>query len=181
MTRHRRRLLPGTARDGRAIGRPARVLAALVATAFGALGASGPGIASAGAAAAGPAGSVTPGRPALPGRQALAGGLATPRPLTPLAGPWRPPFARPKLPAEQQYACQAPSRPGQLTCMSIVQTAPAAAARAAAAAFRGYGPSALRKAYRLNAAAAWPIRAWADRARRSPCRTATASGTRSGA
>ena len=64
------------------------------------------------------------------------------------------PFARPQLPAGQSYVCPAPTRPGLMTCMSIIQTAPSPAGTAGAAALRGYGPSDLRKAYGLTAAAA---------------------------
>src|SRR5215510_3132070 len=65
------------------------------------------------------------------------------------------PFARPALPAGQRYVCPAPAQPGQMTCLAIVQAALSAAGRAGEpAAFRGYGPADLRKAYRLTTAAA---------------------------
>ena len=65
------------------------------------------------------------------------------------------PFARPALPAGQRYACPAPTRPGQMTCLAIVQAALSAASRTPGrAVFRGYGPADLRRAYRLRAAAA---------------------------
>jgi hypothetical protein len=65
------------------------------------------------------------------------------------------PFARPALPAGQRYVCPAPTRPGQMTCLSIIQAALSAASMSARpAAFRGYGPADLRKAYHLGTAAA---------------------------
>jgi hypothetical protein len=115
----------------RAIVRSRRLPAALAATTLAGLGASSPAVSSAQVMRAAAASHVTPMRPAAPY-----------------------PFVRPQLPAGQRYACPAPTRAGQMTCMSIVQTMPRPAGQAGAAAFRGYGPSDLRKAYGLMTAAA---------------------------
>ena len=112
----------------------ALVLASVAATALGSLTLGG--LVPAGAA-------VTAGHPAVAHR------LADARPglLSP--------FARPVLPGGQRYACPAPTRPGQMTCLTIVQAALSAAGRMPGrAAFRGYGPADLQRAYRLRAAAA---------------------------
>lgn len=68
-------------------------------------------------------------------------------------------FARPALPAGQQWACPAPSRPGQMTCMSIINTRAGVrsgtASPATPAVTNGfYTPSDLRKAYKLTTASA---------------------------
>jgi hypothetical protein len=121
------------------LGKPAAITVA--ATTAAALGLSAPAIASAAVQHA------TVQHAAV--RQAPARHVSHPRASRPN------PFARPALPAGQQYVCPAPTRPGQMTCMAIIQAALSAAGRAGKpAAFRGYGPADLRKAYHLTTAAA---------------------------
>ncbi len=69
------------------------------------------------------------------------------------------PFAaarRPTLPAGERYVCPTPSRPGQMTCMSIIATRPnhALGWAAPATASNSYGPSDLRSAYKITSQAA---------------------------
>ena len=63
---------------------------------------------------------------------------------------------RPALPAGQRYVCPAPTRPGQMTCMSIIASRPHNATGWAvpARASNSYGPSDLRSAYKIASAAA---------------------------
>ena len=119
--------------------RQAAVLAAVGA--LGALGLAAPAIAS--AAATTPA---KPGltRPAVHGPAKLINAVV-----------------RPALPAGEHYVCPAPDLPGQMTCMSIVNTRAgfgfAAAGHAASAVSPAddlYGPSDLRSAYMLTSASA---------------------------
>ncbi len=119
--------------------RQAAVLAAVGA--LGALGLAAPAIASAAA--------TTPAKPGLT-RPAAHG----PAKLMHAA-------VRPTLPAGERYVCPAPSLPGQMTCMSIVNTragfgfaAARHAASEAALANDFYGPSDLRSAYKLTSASA---------------------------
>jgi len=58
------------------------------------------------------------------------------------------------LPAGERAVCPAPSRPGQMQCMSIIRTAVRGQAAGPAVTIRGYGPSALRSAYKIASAAA---------------------------
>ena len=96
----------------------------------------------------------------LAGPAAASAAAGHPTPVRPAAGaPFRNvhPFTRPALPAGEHYVCPAPTRPGQMTCMSIVNSAAGfgfrAASPASAAAANGfYGPSDLRAAYKLTAA-----------------------------
>lgn len=60
-------------------------------------------------------------------------------------------LARPALPGGQQYVCPAPVRPGQMECASIL-AAPSTQSAGAANGVPGYGPQALRSAYRLTVA-----------------------------
>ena len=69
------------------------------------------------------------------------------------------PFAaahRPALPAGEHYVCPAATRPGQMTCMSIVASRPRRESGWAvpASASNSYGPSALRSAYKIASPAA---------------------------
>jgi hypothetical protein len=64
------------------------------------------------------------------------------------------PFAalhRPALPAGERYVCPAPTRPGQMTCMSIIASRPHHESGWAvpASASNSYGPSDLRSAYKI--------------------------------
>jgi Ricin-type beta-trefoil lectin domain/Subtilase family len=59
-----------------------------------------------------------------------------------------------RLPAGQKMACGQPIRPGQAACQAIVTTAPALSPAASGVPAIGYGPGALRSAYRLTAASA---------------------------
>jgi hypothetical protein len=121
-----------------------RAVAVAVTGALGALGVA----TSAGAAVAAPqavsaAGQAVAARPA---------GLATKAPATLTHG-----VTKPKLPAGEHYVCPAPTRPGQMSCMSIVRLSkPGTATPATSGAGRilGYGPSDLRSAYKLEAASA---------------------------
>ncbi len=67
-------------------------------------------------------------------------------------------FARPTLSAGQRYACPAPTKIGQMTCLSIIQSGAHSTARKTQAGqratFGGYSPADLLKAYHLTAAAA---------------------------
>src|SRR5260221_8377726 len=58
------------------------------------------------------------------------------------------------LPAGERAVCPAPSRPGQMQCMSIIRTTPRGQAAGAAVRILGYGPSDLRSAYKIALAAA---------------------------
>ena len=58
------------------------------------------------------------------------------------------------LPAGERAVCPAPSRPGQMQCMSIIRTAARGQAAGPAVTIRGYGPSGLRSAYKIASAAA---------------------------
>ena len=62
-------------------------------------------------------------------------------------------FVRAKLPAGERYLCPAPTRAGQMTCMSIIRTAKMTPAIGA---LRNgpYGPGDLRSAYKIARAAA---------------------------
>ncbi|MHB1875065.1 MAG: ricin-type beta-trefoil lectin domain protein [Streptosporangiaceae bacterium] len=60
-------------------------------------------------------------------------------------------LARPALPGGQEYVCPAPVRPGQMECASII-AAPGTGQAGTATGVPGYGPQALRSAYRLAAA-----------------------------
>ena len=55
-----------------------------------------------------------------------------------------------ELPAGERRACPAPTRPGQMECMSIIRSA----AAGIAVTVPGYGPSDLRSAYKIGSAAA---------------------------
>ncbi|MDA8319870.1 MAG: S8 family serine peptidase, partial [Actinomycetota bacterium] len=107
-------------------------LAVLAAT--GALAAIGAGLPAAPALASAPAGGTAPAVP-----RAAAG--------VPAAA-----LARPALPGGQQYVCPAPVRPGQMECASIL-AAPGTHSAGTTNGVPGYGPQALREAYRLTAAA----------------------------
>src|SRR6266705_149235 len=76
----------------------------------------------------------------------------------PVKIPAEPPFARPALSAGQRYACPAPTKIGQMTCLSIIQSTIHSTARTThagpRATFGGYSPAGLLKAYHLTAAAA---------------------------
>ena len=62
---------------------------------------------------------------------------------------------RPALPAGERYVCPAPTRPGQMECMSIIKSLPGGVVPAATQAANSYyGPSQLRSAYKLTSAAA---------------------------
>lgn len=86
--------------------------------------------------------------------------VAQPRPdVTAHAAHGVQPFAamrRPALPAGEHYVCPAPTRPGQMTCMSIIATRPHNQTGWAvpASASNSYGPSDLRSAYNIAAQAA---------------------------
>ncbi len=58
-----------------------------------------------------------------------------------------------RLPADERAVCPAPSRPGQMQCMSIVRTTASGQSARAAVRILGYGPSALRSAYKIASAA----------------------------
>ena len=58
------------------------------------------------------------------------------------------------LPTGEQAVCRGPSRPGQMQCMSIIRTAARHQASGPAVRIVGYGPSDLRSAYKIAAAAA---------------------------
>ncbi len=62
-------------------------------------------------------------------------------------------FARPALPPGEHYVCPAPTKPGQMACMSIVRTGSVLASPAIPGVSNGnYGPSDLRSAYKLTTA-----------------------------
>ncbi len=58
------------------------------------------------------------------------------------------------LPAGERAVCPAPSRPGQMQCMSIIRTTASRQAARPAARILGYGPASLRSAYKIALAAA---------------------------
>ncbi len=58
-----------------------------------------------------------------------------------------------RLPVGEQHVCPAPTRPGQMECMSIISNLVGGAAIGPAVTVRGYGPADLRSAYQIASAA----------------------------
>jgi hypothetical protein len=59
-----------------------------------------------------------------------------------------------RLPVGEEHVCPAPARPGQMECMSIIDSRSAGMAAGTAGTVYGYGPSDLRSAYKIRSAAA---------------------------
>jgi Ricin-type beta-trefoil lectin domain/Subtilase family len=119
-----------------------RTLVVATAGALGALCVSAAAVASVPASAHAPASRYSPGDTGRPLRAHPA--------LTHV-------IKRAALPAGEHYVCPAPTRPGQMTCMSIINTGKSSSTEPAVAGakrIKGYSPADLRSAYKLTSASA---------------------------